>query len=105
MTADGRYMFWVNRPKDFRAWDVAANREIPFLGEPASQPHNYTYFPTVTPDLRWVAYGASPNQHDHSTSDYEVYVQEMTDWQPVGPPVRLSWHGRTDRWPYLWIKP
>lgn len=104
-TFDGRYLYWVNGPRDFKVWDSQTDTERQFLGRPPVEPYNYTYFPTVTPDRRWVAYGASPSQHDHNTSDYEVYLQELRDWQPEGEPVRLTWHPRTDRWPYLWVKP
>ncbi|MBI2300017.1 MAG: hypothetical protein HYU66_13930, partial [Armatimonadetes bacterium] len=51
------------------------------------------------------AYGASPNQHDHNTSDFEIYVQGLADWKLSGPPVRLTWNPKTDRWPYLWVRP
>lgn len=103
LTADGRYAYWVQSPKDFRVWDIAADKEWQILGEPPGQPHNYTYFPTITPDNRWLVYGASPNQHDHDTSDYEIFVIELRDLKAVGEPVRLTWHPKTDRWPFLWV--
>ena len=103
-SSDGRFMYWVQGPKDFRVWDIANNQERRFLGQPPVKTWNYTYFPTVSVDSRWIAYGASPNQHDHSKSDYEVYLQELENWEPVGKPVRLSWHKRTDRWPNLFIE-
>lgn len=103
-TADGRYLYWVQGPKDFRIWDIVHDREWQILGQPPTNPHNYTYCPTVSADGHWLLYGASPNQHDHDTSDYEIFIVELKDWQAVGQPVRLSWHPRTDRWPVLWAK-
>ncbi len=103
LTADGHFMYWVNSPKDFRVWDTQKDEERQILGTPPVEPFNYTYFPTVSADLRWLLYGASPGQHDHSTSDYEVYIQELADWQPVGKPVRLTFNTGTDRWPNLWL--
>jgi len=103
LTADGRFMYWVQGPKDFRVWDTQTDEERQMLGTPAVEPYNYTYFPTVSADLRWLMYGASPSQHDHNTSDYEVYLQQLDDWQPVGAPVRLSFNTGTDRWPNLWL--
>jgi hypothetical protein len=103
LTDDGRYVYWVQNPKDFRVWEIGANNERQLLGEPAGK-WNYTYFPTVSADDRWLAYGGSPGQHDHDTSDYEIYLQELRNWQPIGPPVRLSFSPKTDRWPYLWIE-
>jgi hypothetical protein len=102
-TADGRFMYWVEGPRDFRAWDIAAGREIRFFGRPPVRPYDYTYFPTVSGGNRWLTYGASPGQHDHSKSDYEIFVQELDGWRPVGRPVRLSWDKRTDRWPHLHV--
>jgi len=103
-TADGRYLYWVQGPKDFRIWDIAHNREWQILGQPPTNPHNYTYCPTISADGHWLLYGASPNQHDHDTSDYEIFIVELQDWRAVGQPVRLSWHPRTDRWPALWVE-
>ncbi|HUS80671.1 MAG TPA: hypothetical protein VM283_05335, partial [Armatimonadota bacterium] len=103
LTADGRFMYWVQGPKDFRVWDTQTGEERQMLGTPTVAPFNYTYFPTVSADLHWLLYGASPGQHDHNTSDYEVYMQRLEDWQPTGAPVRLSFNTGTDRWPDLWL--
>ncbi len=103
LTADGRYMYWVQGPKDFRVWDTQTDEEWQMLGTPPVEPYNYTYFPTVSADLRWLMYGASPGQHDHSTSDYEVYMQQLDNWRAVGKPVRLTFNTGTDRWPNLWL--
>ena len=104
-SADGRYMYWVQGPKDFRVWDIANDKEHQLLGTPAVEPYNYTYCPTVSADSRWLLYGASPGEHSHSTSDYEIYLQELNDWQPVGKPVRLSFNRRTDRWASIFVAP
>lgn len=102
-SASGRIMYWVQGPRDFRIWKIGTEEERTFFATPPTKPYDYTYFPTVSDDERWLAYGASPNQHDHNSSDYEIFLQELKDWQPVGTPVRLSWHPRTDRWPYLYV--
>ncbi len=103
LSADGRYVYWVQGPQDFRVWDTLTNEEHQLLGIPDNPTHNYTYFPTVSADGRWLLCGASPGQHDHTTSDYEILLQELRDWQPVGKPVRLTFNQRTDRWPYLHV--
>ncbi|MGI5817120.1 MAG: CIA30 family protein [Armatimonadota bacterium] len=105
LTDDGRFMYWVQGPKDFRVWDTQKDEERQMLGVPAAEPHNYTYFPTVSADRRWLMYAASPGQHDHSTSDYEIYLQQLDNWQPSGAPVRLTFNSATDRWPDLWLGP
>lgn len=103
LAGDGRYMYWVEGPKNFRVWDTHKDDERQMLGTPASAPHNYTYFPTVSADMRWLMYGASPGQHDHNTSDYEIFLHELDNWQPAGSPIRLTFNTGTDRWPHLWL--
>ncbi len=100
---DGRYLYWVQGPKDFRVWDTQTGKEHQILGVPPVEPYNYTYCPTVSPDAHWLLYGASPGQHSHDTSDYEVYIQELRDWKAIGKPVRLTFNKGTDRWPFLFI--
>jgi hypothetical protein len=67
---------------------------------------SHMYFPGVSADANWLTYGACPpDQHDHSTSDYEIFVVPLNDWQEAGDPVRLTFNSRTDRWPKLYIAP
>jgi len=103
LSSDGRYMYWVQGPKNFMVWDTQTGEERQLLGTPPVEPYNYTYFPTVTDDGHWLLYGASPSQHSHETSDYEVYLQELRGWTPIGQPVRLTFNSRTDRWPNMWL--
>jgi hypothetical protein len=105
ISADGRYVYWVQGPQDFRVWDTVTNEEHELLGTPDNHPHDYTYFPTVSADGRWLLCGASPGEHSHSTSDYEILLQELQNWRPVGKPVRLTFNPQTDRWPYLYVAP
>jgi fibronectin type 3 domain-containing protein len=102
-SSDGRYLYWVQGPKDFRVWDIENNTEHQFLGVPDYENWNYTYCPRLSRDSRWLTYGASPNQHDHNTSDYEIFIQELKDWQPVGKPIRISQDQKTDRWADIFI--
>ena len=101
---DGRYVYWVNGPKDFRVWDIEKNEEHQFLGTPDYENWNYTYCPRLSRDSKWLAYGASPNQHDHNTSDYDIFIQELKDWHPVGKPIRISQDQKTDRWADIFIQ-
>ena len=85
-------------------WDIENDKEHQFLGTPDYENWNYTYFPRVSRDSKWLAYGASPNQHDHNTSDYEIFIQELDNWQPVGKPIRISNDPKTDRWADIFIQ-
>ena len=102
---DGRYLYWVLGPKNFRIWEIGTDREDQLLGKPPVERFDYTYFPTISHCGRWLMYGASPGEHDHNTSDYEIYLQALDNWAPTGRPVRLSFNTRTDRWAYLWVAP
>lgn len=102
-TRDGQYLYWVQGPKDFRLLRLGEEDSKQLLGQPPTEPYNYTYFPTICGDGRLLAYGASPGQHSHETGDYEIYVTELRDLQAVGTPVRYSWNPTTDRWPYVWV--
>lgn len=104
ISSDGRYVYWVNGAKDFHVWDIEKDEEHQFLGIPDYDKWNYTYFPRMSRDSKWLAYGASPSQHDHNTSDYEIFIQEMKDWQPVGKPIRISQDPKTDRWADIFIQ-
>lgn len=42
-------------------------------------------------------------EHDHNTSDYEIFIQELKNWQPVGNPRRITQDPKTDRWGTLWV--
>lgn len=104
-SADGRCVYWVHDGSDFRMWDVETGTEFQMPGPFGVEPYTYAYFPTVSSDGRWLVYAASPGQHDHETSDYEVFVHELVDWKPSGSAVRLTFDGHTDRWPSLWVAP
>lgn len=103
LTGDGRLMYWVEGPRNFRVWDTRTGEEWQMLGTPPVKPYDYTYFPTVSADGNWLLYGASPSQHDHSTSDYEIYLQRLANWRAAGTPVRLTFNSATDRWGFLWL--
>ena len=65
----------------------------------------YIYFPMPSPCQRLLAFAASPGQHDHNTSDYDVFVAPI-DPQTLmltGRPVRMTFDKRTDRYPTVWL--
>jgi hypothetical protein len=66
---------------------------------------SYLYFPMVSRDGRMFACAASPNQHDHFTADYDVFVARMDPEKldVVGDPVRYSFHPGCDRFPDVFL--
>jgi len=67
---------------------------------------SHTYFPCVSRDGKWLVYGACPpNQHDHDTSDYEIFIVRLDNWSTVGEPIRLTFDKSTDRMPTVYVAP
>lgn len=65
----------------------------------------YLYFPMFSRCQRMFAFGASPNQHDHSKSDYDVFVSraDPKTLELIGRPVRYTFHPKTDRYPDVFL--
>lgn len=67
----------------------------------------YLYFPMPSRDGRVLAFGASAGGHDHFRTDYNVYAAPIDPetLELEGPPVRLTDHPATDRYPDVWLAP
>ncbi len=67
----------------------------------------YAYFPMLSRDGRLFAWAASRGEHDHFRSDYEVFVAEADPdtLELTGPPLRVTHHRATDRFPDAWQPP
>lgn len=60
-------------------------------------PRGHEYFPVITPDGRWLLWGACPpGRHDHLglDSNYQLFARALPD----GAPVRLTFDGASCRW-------
>ncbi len=60
-------------------------------------PRGHEYFPVVTPDGRWLLWGACPpGRHNHlePESNYQLFARALPD----GEPVRLTFDGWSNRW-------
>ena len=66
---------------------------------------HYLYFPMVSRDGRMFACAASPNQHDHFKSDYDIFVARMNPktLEIVEEPVRYSFDPGCDRFPDVFL--
>ncbi|HPK65301.1 MAG TPA: hypothetical protein PKX99_01850, partial [Thermoanaerobaculia bacterium] len=65
----------------------------------------YLYFPNPTRDGAALAFAASRGEHDHFTTDYEIFAvaTDPETLEPVGPVVRLTDDPAVDRFPDLWL--
>jgi len=66
----------------------------------------YLYFPMISRDGNWFAFAASPDQHDHFHSDYDIFIAQMNpeSLELIGNPVRFSFDSGTDRFPDIFVK-
>jgi hypothetical protein len=71
------------------------------------QDRSYIYFPMSSHGSELFTFGASPNQHDHHTADYDIFVArtDPKTLEIIGTPARYSFHGGTDRYPDVFVRP
>ncbi len=64
--------------------------------------HSHEYFPRLSPDGRWLVWGASAKGHEHDIADYEIFLWRVgTPWDQA---LRLSRNKANDRWPDIFIE-
>ena len=108
-THDGRWGFWMGGAGGpINRINLQTRQVSPILeGNDPRMPknRNYLYFPMVSRDSRLFACAASPGQHDHFTSDYDVFVARLNPQtlEIVGEPVRYSFHPKNDRFPDVFL--
>jgi len=108
-THDGRWGFWMGGSGGpINRIDLATREVSPILKKhDPRMPKNrsYLYFPMVARDGRLFACAASPNQHDHFRSDYDIFVAPLNPrtLELTGTPVRYSFHKGTDRFPDVFL--
>ncbi len=102
---DGRWGFWTaGAGGPIRAINLATQHSIEILAK--SDPRlpddrGYLYFPMFSHDATLFAWGASPDQHDHATSDYDIFVAatDPETFEMLGPPWRATQDPSSDRFP------
>lgn len=71
----------------------------PHMDLPGS--HSHEYFPRISRDGRWMAWGASEGGHEHDIADYEIFLWRLD--QPPERAVRLTYNPANDRWPDIFL--
>lgn len=75
-------------PKNVRLMDLPGRR-------------SHEYFPRLSPDGKWLVWGATDKGHDHDMFDYELYIWKIGE--PVETATRITYHSGNDRWPDIWL--
>jgi hypothetical protein len=70
-----------------------------FMDLPGAYSHEY--FPRVSSDGRWLAWGAAAAGHEHDRADYEIFVWRTGS--PVTEAIRLTHHPANDQWPDIHV--
>jgi uncharacterized membrane protein YbhN (UPF0104 family) len=71
-----------------------------FMDLPGAYSHEY--FPRLSPDGRWLVWGAAAEGHEHDIADYEIFLWRVgAPWESA---VRLSQNKANDRWPDIFIE-
>lgn len=105
VSADQRYVYGVRHAGRFIRFNLADGEGAKLFNVRFGL-WSHTYFPYVPPGGEWLIYAACPpEEHDMDTSDYELFIVRLKDWETVGAPVRLTFDSRTDRWPTLFVAP
>jgi hypothetical protein len=108
-THDGRWGFWMGGAGGpINRFNLHSRQASPILNphDPRMpKDRNYLYFPMVSRNGRLFACGASPGQHDHFTSDYDIFVCPINPetLELIGNPVRYTFHSGNDRFPDVFL--
>lgn len=107
---DGRWGVWMaGAGGPMRAFDLATRtsktlfeKNDPRLGKQA-----YMYFPMLSNGGQLLAFGASPNEHDHEKGNYDVFVAEVDPrtMEVLGQPLRYTSAPTPDRYPDVHVEP
>ncbi len=108
---DGRWGIWVaGAGGPIRALELASRRTVEVLAKsdsrlPAGQ--GYVYFPILSHDATLLAVAASPDQHDHESSNYDVFVAAVDPdtLEVLGDAWRASSDPASDRFPAVYARP
>lgn len=107
---DGRFGFWVQGAGGPILWiELQSGATGTLLDQndgriPGAQ--RYAYFPMLSRDGRMLAFGASPGDHDHFRSNYDLFAApvDAASLELLGRPLRLTSHPASDRYPDIHVE-
>ncbi|HYG75523.1 MAG TPA: hypothetical protein VEK08_11020 [Planctomycetota bacterium] len=108
---DGKWGVWMNGsggPVSALHLSDAQQRNLIQRSDPRfPRSRNFVYFPNLSRCGRLFVCCASPNQFEHFTSDFDVFVMEFDaeKFAIAGKPVRYTFDGKSDIYPDVYLKP
>jgi uncharacterized protein (TIRG00374 family) len=102
-TPDGRNLLDVNHGKMHTGfWLIDPQNMKPTLLFDSPTEWSHEYFPKLSPDSKFLVYGASTGAHEHDSADYEIFLWKVGS--PMESAVRLTYHTGNDCWPDVWLE-
>ncbi|HSS75267.1 MAG TPA: LamG-like jellyroll fold domain-containing protein [Thermoanaerobaculia bacterium] len=107
---DGRWGIWMaGAGGPLRAFDLATRTQKTLFekNDPRLGAQAYMYFPMLSNGSALLAFGASPNEHDHEKGNYDVFVVEVdpTTMDVLGQPLKYTSAPTPDRYPDVHVEP
>jgi hypothetical protein len=107
---DGRWGIWMaGAGGPLRAFDLATRTQKTLFekNDPRLGSQAYMYFPMLSNGSALLAFGASPNEHDHEKGNYDVFVVEVdpSTMEVLGQPLKYTSAPTPDRYPDVHVEP
>ncbi|MHB0999234.1 MAG: LamG-like jellyroll fold domain-containing protein [Armatimonadota bacterium] len=109
ISSDGIWGYWMGGGGGpINRYNLATGKASPILGKGDGRmpsDRSYLYFPMLSHNMRLLAFAASPNQHDHFNSDYDIFIAKIDPQtlEIIGKPVRYSFDPACDRFPDVYV--
>jgi hypothetical protein len=107
---DGRWGIWMaGAGGPLRAFDLATRTQKTLFekNDPRLGAQAYMYFPMLSNGSALLAFGASPNEHDHEKGNYDIFVVEVdpSTLDVLGQPLKYTSAPTPDRYPDIHVEP
>jgi len=101
---DGRRVLWVENGGNGgnRILHSALHPVKPLVLMDLPGDFSHEYFPRLSPDGKWMVWGAAAKGHEHDIADYEIFLWQLG--QPWEKALRLTQNQANDRWPDIFIE-
>jgi len=109
MSTDNKWAYRVKATvHDFTRMKLGTwGEEVFFQNHDSALPsaQGYIYFPQISPCQKYLALGASPDTHNHFTSDYDIFVVPVdpVTFKKTGSAVKYSFDAALDSYPDIWV--